>query len=508
MGERVQSRVGVAEVSECAEVIFAHEEEYARSLRSLRLLGRAALRGDHEDLEHAYTAEAWRDFTTAVGENLATDATYGERLEFNPMQEYSYMNGHVVDSTGKPIVELVRRGYLTSRVAAEHDPKMNIQAERDRGDVSVAEKVDVLQVGEMLAVVSVDPKAALQKDPAYWKEKGYRKGLAVLQVYYRSTEDQILAGAYSVKNSQLPALREQFAQHDVVIPEDESENKYIHYGIQKFVDKNEAESFGDSFVKSYKERIGLAHDTISVTELIANQQPLVKSYFTNYITKLAAAHIRGASDPVIQSLAQGMLQSALRFNSEDARAIMRLAKGAAPNRQDVIVFEEKIRYALVEQLRTTIPFYVQQKPDHTQFSYTNYSGMSQAVVVQELQNHALIEHISSGMKAGRSYGGCASAGGEMAGENQSIFGGNGEAGELPDDKYGSRYFKCPKNGCLNERPKNQLIPKCKKCGADVSCVEKPVARLATEEKAIGTQILFFKNNKQAPANVDTTQEAA
>lgn len=43
--------------------------------------------------------------------------------------------------------------------------------------------------------------------------------------------------------------------------------------------------------------------------------------------------------------------------------------------------------------------------------------------------------------------------------------------KLPDDKFGSRYFKCPKLSCsfINERPKDRLIPRCKKCGADVSC---------------------------------------
>ncbi len=44
-----------------------------------------------------------------------------------------------------------------------------------------------------------------------------------------------------------------------------------------------------------------------------------------------------------------------------------------------------------------------------------------------------------------------------------------QSNKLSDDKYGSRTFKCPKRGCLNTRPKNILIPKCQKCGADVSC---------------------------------------
>lgn len=43
-----------------------------------------------------------------------------------------------------------------------------------------------------------------------------------------------------------------------------------------------------------------------------------------------------------------------------------------------------------------------------------------------------------------------------------------QADKLPDDKYGSRYFKCPK-GHQNTRPHNQLIERCKTCGTSVRC---------------------------------------
>ncbi len=61
-----------------------------------------------------------------------------------------------------------------------------------------------------------------------------------------------------------------------------------------------------------------------------------------------------------------------------------------------------------------------------------------------------------------------SAGKDGAAQLEDAGYGN-KADKLPDDKYGPRTFRCPKKGCLNTRPKDTLIPKCQKCGADVRC---------------------------------------
>lgn len=53
--------------------------------------------------------------------------------------------------------------------------------------------------------------------------------------------------------------------------------------------------------------------------------------------------------------------------------------------------------------------------------------------------------------------------------------GNQADSRLPDDRLGSRYFICPNKNCRyeNTRPKDKLIPMCKRCGTDVSCSESP-----------------------------------
>lgn len=79
--------------------------------------------------------------------------------------------------------------------------------------------------------------------------------------------------------------------------------------------------------------------------------------------------------------------------------------------------------------------------------------------------------INSGGRSGESL----SADGQL---NESGYG--NQANKLLDDKYGSRYFVCPKKSCayVNERPKDTLIPNCKKCGTDVSCRDTAETRKA------------------------------
>ena len=93
--------------------------------------------------------------------------------------------------------------------------------------------------------------------------------------------------------------------------------------------------------------------------------------------------------------------------------------------------------------------------------------------------------VERGVKADRSYGGCAGqvklnaeeepgnefGDGLLLGDRQMAYGGRGgsrKGGEK--DKFGDRTFYCS-NGHKNFRPKNELIPKCqhKGCAAKVAC---------------------------------------
>lgn len=81
----------------------------------------------------------------------------------------------------------------------------------------------------------------------------------------------------------------------------------------------------------------------------------------------------------------------------------------------------------------------------------------------------------------------------LSAEDQLAEAGYGDQSQkLPNDKYGTRYFKCPKKSCsyINERPKDKLLPICKKCGTDVSCGDTKETRRAF------TEIIAFSFGKQ------------
>lgn len=485
MGEvRTQSWVGTAQLLERADdgEVAGRPEEYARSLRAIRLLGSTAIQEASPTVELLpHEQEAYFDFVSAVEENLATDSEYGESLYFNPMRPHDYIDGHVVDRTGRKMTDLVKNGWIASLEASVHTPEMGIQAERDEGDFIVASIVDNLEVGELYAVVAMDPKTALRRNPAYWQGRGYREGMAVLQVYYRESPEKLLAGTYAIKDSDLTTMRGELAKKSVAIPQGESEDRYIRYGVRQRMGSEDAQRFGDDFVRSYHEVRGNLRKMVSTTEVVRDNAPLVKTYFRRYITALAQAHVQGGTSPDLQDLASIMLGNKASYTPKEAKSLTRIASGFAPNEDDVRFFEDKIRYALVEELRTQIPRYIESRYTRTPTQGFVPSSNLGYIVHESMQTTALkiADNIKIGMDAERSYGGCASAGssdkGALAdmfsfGGEQDIFGGHGN--KLPDDLYGSRYFQCPKKGCENIRPKNKLIPNCQKCGADVSCGPK------------------------------------
>ncbi len=465
-----------------SDILSPAPEMYARSLRALKYLGSIALEAGKDVSDHEDAQEAWQDFTTAAGENLATDAEYGDRLVFNPMRPYKRINGHAVDSKGRTIVDMVQAGRRASLQAAIDEPEMVIQAERDDGDVEVAQIVDSLKEGEMYAVVCMDPKDALQTNPDYWRIRGYREGMAVLQVYYHSSNGQILAGAYSIKDSDKDMLRHLQAEDGVDIPETETDSRWIKHGLRRSVSDDEAMRFGDEFIRRYRDSIGDSSTKVSVTDIIRDHQGLAKRYFNEFIAPLAYSHEQNVPDTRIQQLATSIMQTSVRHSPEEMHSLLRVSNGLVPTEQDTIFLEERIRFAFVEEVRKYIPSYV-TRVEQTSTAATdrvastlNSVAMHIPIYEQELLRQ-VTENITSGTQAKRTYGGCSGVGNnenllsqdginERGAEQQDVFGGKGN---LPDDKYGSRYFKCPKKGCTNVRPKDKLIPKCQKCGADVMC---------------------------------------
>lgn len=141
-----------------------------------------------------------------------------------------------------------------------------------------------------------------------------------------------------------------------------------------------------------------------------------------------------------------------------------------------------------------------------QTEYTGYPIAAHAMALAEMNGAGVIAR-----REGVVVSGCGmtirreSTNTEGSAEDQLREAGIGnQSDKLADDKYGSRYFKCPKKSCsfVNERPENTLLPTCKKCGTDVSCREPAETRktfLEIIEHSFGKQDKLSKETWAAKA---------
>lgn len=467
-------------------------ELYARSTSTIRRMGNLAVRRSGEvDLDSGEVAEGYTDFLTAIGENLATDSEFGESLIFYQLRPYRYIGGKTRTADGRPVIDLVRAGARASREAARYDSRMRVQLERDEADVMVAGIVDKLEVGEMYAVTSLDPKSALKSDRKYWEAKGYREGMAVLQVYYRLDEHTMLAGAYSIKKSDKAALSRIWANYGKHLPIHTPDSEWIKYGIRASVDTEDAKEFGKGIIRAHQAEIGDSNAMMSVTEFIDRNKALVQSCFRQYILPLSRSLAMGRSHPVIQELANQILQNGANYSVEDSRSLMRLANGGEIDDRDASVMEEKIRYGVVEELRKLLKGQIQDvrvSLDHGANVYTvpRMHVMEQALFMQNM-GQIMAGNIAGGMAAGRSYGGCASAGNSgseqgnsflgvdsvLGSEKQDVFSGQASEGCAgPKDKFGPLNFKCPKGHWNKRKPAKSpkdFLTHCTTCKASLKC---------------------------------------
>jgi hypothetical protein len=432
-------------------------EVYAQSIRNQRILGRLALRGMQATPEYIGTkAELARDFKTAVEENLATDKELNEHLIFDRMETFGIADGHTVDNTGRPVLDICQEGYRASLKAASHDPEMAIQNLRDAHDVSTVQTVDALEVGEMLAVVSMDPKEELQRNPSVWRDKlHYREGMAVVQVYYKTSECEMLVGAYSVKRSDSAAFRRIFAECGVHVPDGISSHEWILHGLRRRVDEAEARAFGPQIRAAHAREIGRQTSVISVSEAADQHDALLQQYFDTYLVRACEAVASGQNDPVLQSFARALLQTPEHYGRKTLEGLNRIAYGNNFTDADARLIEEKVRYAVVEEIRAAVKAQLDGKSATTPIYEASYDG---SVVLTQEQVAALNARsagtIAGGLSAGRTYGGCTGAGESTDKKedlgNQDVFGGNakGEDGEDNDESGACEYvgtfcYCCP-----------------------------------------------------------------
>ncbi len=489
MGSIVAEQVGAVTVS--PETLDFYEtltlethpqiqEQYGRSMSTLRELGLVAVVSTIDQVKTTpeYTL-GLDDFTTAVEEHMMTDTEFGDLLHANRKREHEIVNAQTVTANGTPLVDVVSAGVEASLQAARKDVRMYSQVERDRNDLQLARAVDQLEVGEMCAALSKDPTELIHSDPEFWEgEMGYRKKMSVFQVYWKKTEDTLITHTLIIHNTDVEKMRVLFADYGKSIPADIKDSEWILNQILKNISSEEEfEAFIDQFRNSYELLSGQA-PTVSLTQFMNSGIPkqLLSTYFDKYILPMSSSLSSGKKVSEIHDFVSDMYSIGTEsLNPEDTHGLLRILNRSSFDIQDSRFLDEIIRFTAVEGIRKMLPQYL--KPDVVKIEPQTGLYESTGMVHERAFNQDVASNLRAGRAAERTYGGCSSAGlssreqenavySELDLNNQDVYGGSDK---LPDDKYGSRYFYCPKRGCLNVRPKDQLIPKCQKCRADVSC---------------------------------------
>lgn len=432
--------------------------EFGYTTTLITEMGRLAATGAGVELEQV-SDELWRDFITGVQENVVISeqlvadrhaAAIRERLQFDPMRHMERRDGKIVTADGRTMESLCEKGVVAAKGKAAEDERMQSEVERSENDVWVARQVDQLKPGEMFAVVCMEPLEAMDRDgDEFWRRVsviGYKRGLAVLQVYY-GTEDGVLAGAYSIKGSNKRSLHEMLAEQDVEVPVDTPANAWIRHPIRRKTTLAEAMGFGAAFRARYQQIVNRHTDNISVTQLIADNEPLVRTYFDVYVKALAEANYTGRNNDTMRGMASALLGGAGLFGAPDRQAMLRIANSRTFGHEDTLFMEKTIRYACAEELwnillqgDVTPAALIQQSPDATGSTAHLASLHARAA-----------GKVHAGVALGRSGGGCSSlkfARPEGAGAGnkdddlgqQDVYGGN--ANEATDETFDGKPRSC------------------------------------------------------------------
>ena len=426
--------MGAATINADPAVRAACPEVYALSMETLRRLGELAYGGASREALIA-AGLAYADFTTGVAENLKTDKELSHLLDVARTYEFEVKDGQAVSADGTPMVDVVRRGYEQSRAEASADPRKAVQAERDKGDLLVAEAVDSLSPGESYAVLSMCPEDAFARG-INMESLGYVPGMSFVQVFVR-IHDKVIVHCLSVEASSKPAWHDVLGQFGLDVPAETSANEWIRYGLRSRLPIQDALGLAGRVRETYYQHIGQVHRRYSATDFLRQHDGDVQRYFNMYVRPLAEAIYTAQNNETMQGLARVLMDAGVgeSFNEDEMKIELgRIAHGepgftAASGR----TMERLIRYALVEDLRARL---VSEMPDSghdwSETTPTQHDAAMNSVDIAAMHTQ-LAGHIQAGIRAQRTYGGCSGLRFIGSGSEE-----HGAAGGNPQEPYGGR----------------------------------------------------------------------
>lgn len=511
------SQIAVAEQLRVGEADFLPRggERYAASLSSIYRLGEAGLSGAGVE---AATALSYDDFTTNVAEMLKTDEEYGEGVDLARVKSFHRANGMVLAADGTPMVKVAQNG-LTASSRSSDERLRDVQATRDEGDVLVAEAVDTLEVGQAVIYISLEPKAQLRgKDRQFWLDKGYRDGVAYIQWYCRTAEDEVQGAALSVSHSDLHTWQELLARRRVHVPPTADPNTFIRHGYFFDATGEQASETAQSIRREYYTSVGKAPEKTSVEELMGEHEQFLRVMFESYYPKIATALLTRHNDAMLQDFAHQALQNIPpeKLKPEIRAQLIRIANSSRFDEEMARTLDAIIPYAAKEHVRQGLAQPRHAVPSTVTSSQAlpnervSLSAMELAQISQQHMQMLALTGLKQGIVAGRAGGGCsgvnlaARSSGELElpgmPNQQDIFGGKAEVSNEPaGDKDGPYVFLCEKCHYENDRRKEpgKWVMKCQGCKTDVSCGRG--GHDSTPKKAQKSppqKIVLFKNPKK------------
>lgn len=442
-------------------------ESYAHSLHLLRQLGRHALEGTldtHAGREVMYAAR--QDWEASLVEMLQTDKDFRRELEITRERTFAIKDGQVRSNQGEPMVDMLRRGAEKSARDAEHDPRMRTQANRDAADVRNAEAVDAMPVGTLRMTIAMDPKEAMQRDgKQFWEDFGYREGLAFVQWYYKVDEHTVIASAYSVDYSELNKWRALWSEFGGDIPEGESTDTWLDYGIDlRCRDIDEARAKARAVRDRYYQKYNLTPPTKTADEFKAANSEVFDEAFWYMYVPLAEVHASEMKNEEVHEIVEGLLQDDSPFKDEIIQQLYRIYTGETLDDELSRLMEYIIRYGVVEHLRTGLKAY-RGGNQQTVRLFTKGGG-TVTLAPWQMVARSIAGGVIDGTRAGHTYGGCTpsmklSDKSNAEGDPQEAYGGKGK--EDKDDGLGERHIGvCRTPGCPS-RPGMTEVGGCDVC---------------------------------------------
>jgi hypothetical protein len=394
------------------EKFSIQNEEFAHSQTKLRAIGVAALQGQAELQLLPERAQAWNDFLSGISEMLATDEEFQEVLDIDPEQDFEIVDGQALDLDGKPLVEVFRDGASNSAARAFFDKRFELQAERDQSDVYEQELNDQLEDGESRTSVSMYPIEGIQDNPEIYEGYlGYRQYL----VYFRRFSRQgntLTAGASSILVKDIETFKKVLAANDINIPDGESSSNWVRHGKIEKLSPEQAKAHELKMRADYYEKVGMSQQRYSVTEYIEANRQIVESLFDAYYPELGRAIVSRRNNETLRSLTRSMLQKDLsNMDEKSKRAVIKVANSEGFDGELGKAMDAVIRYAVVEVLRDGLVKMITQKAPAKRpnmWPATDiYSSPTIPAASLQYTNNLLAGGLETGIKAERSYGGCA-----------------------------------------------------------------------------------------------------